>query len=214
MERKAFNGKEFRQDVKSGYREQTDTQGKLTAKLLNPENCVRWRFKKADGQIQTDSDGRPQYEYNSRVVEWEDGSRTLHVGDETFNLSELSERVLLFEENSQEIHVCHGFINKKMVATPRSLTSATHDMLKSAQYTKYEPTRRSILISPEDMVESKQMIELEMEQKRRQAQKRPLEIQGADDQGMTAAFLEDDGGDGGNGPSILDLKRDLKKKKS
>ena len=119
--------------------------------------------------------------------------------------------MLLFEENSQEIHACHGFINKRLVATPRNLTSATHEMLKSAQYTKYEPTRRSLLISPEDMIESKQMIELEMEHKRRQAQKRLVESPSLEDQGITAAFLEDDGGEG---PSILAVKRDLKRRKS
>jgi len=88
-------------------------------------------------------------------------------------------------------------------------------MLKSAQYTKYEPTRRSLLISPEDMIESKQMIELEMEQKRRQAQKRLaqkrlVESPSLEDQGITAAFLEDDGEEG---PSILAVKRDLKRRK-
>ena len=212
VERRAFSGKEFSQAARSGCKERTNTQDKLTAKLQNPENCIRWRFKKSpDGQILTDSEGRPQYESNSRLVEWEDCSRTLFVGNEPFNISELSERVLLFEENSQEIHVCHGFINKRLVATPRNSTSATHEMLKSAQYTKYEPTRRSLLISPEDMIESKQMIELEMEQKRRQAQKRLVESPSLEDQGITAAFLEDDGGEG---PSILAAKRDLKRRKS
>ena len=84
-------------------------------------------------------------------------------------------------------------------------------MLKSAQHRKYEPTRRSLLISPEDMIESKQMIELEMEQKRRQAQKRLVESPSLEDQGITAAFLEDDGGEG---PGLLAAKRDLKRRKS
>ncbi len=104
-----------------------------------------------------------------------------------------------------------ALLTNVLVATSRNLTSATHEMLKSAQHRKYEPTRRSLLISPEDMIESKQMIELEMEQKRRQAQKRLVESSSLEDQGITAAFLE---GDGGEGPSILAAKRDLKRRKS
>jgi RNA polymerase-associated protein LEO1 len=215
-EKTAFNGRNFSQAVRQGYTEQLDTQNKQTAKLLNPENCIRWRFiKDSDGQQQRDEEGRPQYASNSRRVEWEDGSRTLFVGNEAFSVSELNERLVIFEENSQDIHVCHGFVNKRLVVTPTSLASSTHEMLKSAQYNKYEPTRRSLLFSPEEMEEQKQMGELEAEQKRRQAQKRPHDPAGAGETEITAAFLEDDvaGEDGGIGPSALAIKHDHKRRR-
>merc|ERR1712113_212868 len=100
----------------------------------------------------------------------------------------------------------------RLIATPRSLSSSTHERLKESQYRKFEPDRRSLLVKTEDPVESKQLYELEMEQKKR-VQKRSLE-QGQGE--LTAAFLEADddhpptGQDGGVGPSILDVKRRAK----
>merc|ERR1719188_1474554 len=91
------------QSALEGFKEFTNTQNKAIIRLLNPENCIRWRFKKGpDGHNLTDEDGRPQYEANSRIVEWEDGSKTLYIGKESFDVSEIEDRVLLFEENSQD----------------------------------------------------------------------------------------------------------------
>jgi RNA polymerase-associated protein LEO1 len=51
------------------------------------ESVVRFRLKRdADGAPETDAQGRPRREGNSRVVEWADGSLTLHVGAECFSL--------------------------------------------------------------------------------------------------------------------------------
>merc|ERR1712232_510043 len=123
----------------------------------------------------------------------EDGTRTMYVGDEAFNLSAIDDNVFLFEENSQEIHVCHGFIKKRIVATPRNLNSVTHMALKRAQYTKFEPNQRTTLITPEEEVQARQMLEIMEAQKKRQAQtqKRIGDPSGLDGE-MTAAFLEDE----------------------
>jgi len=51
------------------------------------ETLVRFRFKRdAAGAVLTDAEGRPERESNARVVEWQDGSLTLHVGKEVFSL--------------------------------------------------------------------------------------------------------------------------------
>lgn len=186
-------------------------------RLLNPENCIRWRFKKGpDGHNMTDEDGRPQYEANSRFVEWEDGSKTLFVGKEAFNILEIEDKVYLFEENSQDVHVCHGFVNKRLLATPQDLKSATHSMLKKSQFRTFEPNRRSLLMSQEEQDANQALQELTAEHKQKirrdeQRQKRTLE-QGAEV--MTAAFLEDDQPSGvGIGPSIMDIKQQAKRDK-
>lgn len=44
-----------------------------------------------------------RYESNSRIVEWEDGTKTLFVGAEAFDITEIDDRIVLFEENSQEL---------------------------------------------------------------------------------------------------------------
>uniref|UniRef100_A0A7S1EZN1 RNA polymerase-associated protein LEO1 n=1 Tax=Noctiluca scintillans TaxID=2966 RepID=A0A7S1EZN1_NOCSC len=217
VEKTPFDPKHLASAVKSGYKVFKDTQGKDVIRLLNPANCVRWRFKKgADGQILTDEDGCPQYESNSRLVEWEDGSRTLHVGSEAFNIHSIPDEVLLFEENSQDIHVCHGFVRSRFIPTPTSVKSSTHDVLKSAQYNKFEPILRSLLISPQEMEESKQVYELEMEQRKRQHAKRMRAAESmADGAEITAAFLEDDQplAGGGVGPSVAAIKQAYKKPK-
>merc|ERR1719326_1833091 len=102
-----------------GYKEMKTQDGTTWQQLLGSENCIRWQFQKGeDGEILTDEDGRPKYASNSRIVEWEDGSRTLYVGDEPFSLSTIGQKTILYEENSQDIHVCHGIIRQRIMATP------------------------------------------------------------------------------------------------
>merc|ERR1712217_479521 len=96
-----------------------------------------------------DEDGRPQYESNARIVEWEDGSRHFFIGNECFSMSEIEDKTIIFEENSQDIQVCHGKVSGRLVVTPRSLQSSSHDALKKAQFRKYQPVRRSLLLTPE-----------------------------------------------------------------
>merc|ERR1740121_1491499 len=103
----------------------------------------------------------------------------LFVGKEVFNLSQIAEGIHLFEENSQDIHVCHGSVKTRLIATPQSLSSATHESLKRSQYKKFEPARRSLLQSREEQDARKQ---------------------------LGAEFLED-GAQGAAGPSIADAQR-------
>jgi len=92
VEKTPFHKDRIPQSMLEGYKEFKNTRDMQVIKLLNPENCLRWRFKKGPtGQNLTDEDGRPQYESNSRIVEWEDGSRTLLVGKEVFNCSEITD---------------------------------------------------------------------------------------------------------------------------
>mmetsp|Transcript_113789 Transcript_113789/g.368183 ORF Transcript_113789/g.368183 Transcript_113789/m.368183 type:complete len:424 (-) Transcript_113789:335-1606(-) len=208
IERTAYHADSIPQTLLEGYKEFKNTQNKRSTRLLNPENCVRWRFKKGpDGHGLTDEDGRPQYESNSRIVEWEDGSRTLYVGNESYELTEIEDHILIFEENSQDVHVCHGSLRKRLVATPRDLQSATHEMLKRSQYNKFEANRRSLLMSQEEQDAHQQLLEIQADQKQKQRreeqQKQALE-EGAG--GMTRAFLEDDAAD--------ESSRQLKRAKS
>ena len=158
--------------------------------------------KGSDGQNQMDDDGRPQYESNARIVEWEDGTRTLYVGHESFNVSEIEEQVVLFEENSKDIHVCHGNVRKRLVATPRNLQSASHESLKKSQFRKYQPQRRSLLLSVDESTQSKELYE---QKQRRIVEPGPSQ--------MTAAFLEEDQPEAALGPSVLDIKKAAKRQR-
>lgn len=191
-----------------GYKESQNTRGQHVLKLLGPESRIRWRFMRGpEGQILHDDDGRPQYESNSRVVEWEDGSKTLHVGKEVFLISEISDKVAIFEENQQDIHVCHGLATQRLIARPLNLTSQSHEMLKRSQYRKYEPERRSLL-STQDYTARREAEELLREEEQRR-QSRPKKLAAPEGSGLTRAFLEDEP-DGGEGQSIGELKRQLR----
>merc|ERR1712072_745337 len=135
--------------------------------------------------------------------EWEDGSRTLFIGSESFPLSSIPDNVLLFEENTQEASVCHGFIQTRLVATPRSLDSTTHERVKQAQFNKYEPTSRSLLINTGDQafLQQQQAMERELQKEKEKRERKMLKV-GAEESRMNAAFLESDDDDGGIGPSV------------
>eukprot|EP00931_Biecheleriopsis_adriatica_P071860 TRINITY_DN4580_c0_g1_i1.p1 TRINITY_DN4580_c0_g1~~TRINITY_DN4580_c0_g1_i1.p1 ORF type:complete len:474 (-),score=106.70 TRINITY_DN4580_c0_g1_i1:58-1398(-) len=207
VEKTSFRGPDsIPQSQLEGYREYKNTQGKNVVKLLNPENCMRWRFKKGpDGGIMTDDIGRPRYESNARIVEWEDGSQTLFVGAESFNVTSVEDRVAIFEENSKDAYVCHGTVNKRLVATPREMNSASHESLKRAQYRKYEPVRRSLLMTEADTEEAKQLEAMEREEKKRREKAQQRAVQDSSLPGMSVGFLEDD--DTAQGPSLADIKR-------
>lgn len=194
IEKKPFNPLKFSEDVRNGFKEKYSTQAKQSFQLLNPENVIRWRFKKnEEGHILTMDDGRPQYESNSRIVEWEDGSRTLYVGSEAFMLNSMPDHVMLFEENTAEASVCHGFIQNRLVATPRSLDSSTHENTRRAQFNKFMPNSRSLLINTDDQAYLQQQQALEREhEKEKEKRARKMLKAGTTDTRMNAAFLESD----------------------
>lgn len=209
IETTAFNPRNVSGALLEGYKESIDTTGKQVVKLITPENCIRWRFKKGpDGHCLTDEDGRPQYESNGRIVEWEDGSKTLHIGNEAFTISEIKDKVLLYEENSQDVHICHGVMNTRLNVKPKSLETETHDRLKRSQYRKYEPTRRTLLMSAEEQQQANEMLRIEQEQKKRQDKHQAEnKRKAAELPGMSKDFLEAEDTPGGVGPSIKDIKR-------
>lgn len=63
-----------------------DEEGRARLKL-KVENTIRWRKKiNEDGTEATDELGKPIRESNARVVRWSDGSMSLHLGDEIFDV--------------------------------------------------------------------------------------------------------------------------------
>lgn len=51
------------------------------------DTLIRFRFKRGEnGEILRDEYGKPLLEANARIVEWSDGSRTMHIGKEVFNI--------------------------------------------------------------------------------------------------------------------------------
>jgi hypothetical protein len=213
-DQRAFKKENARQEMMNGFFETVNTMGKQVITLLTPENCIRWRHMKTEsGEIAVDAEGRPKFESNARFVEWENGSTTLHVGSESLPLRKIPQRVSLFEENSPDVMVCHGQVKERFIATPVTVDTTTHESLKKAQYRKYEPVRRSLVITPEEQEVYTAQLKNEDEQAKKKKLKdkaKPKASAGtAITRGMDRAFLED--GAGGSpapeGPSVLDIKR-------
>lgn len=67
------------------------------------ESVIRYRLKRdAIGVTVVDSDGHPVRESNTRVVEWADGSLTLHVGKEAFSLRRATRQPTPAQAGQQE----------------------------------------------------------------------------------------------------------------
>eukprot|EP00434_Breviolum_minutum_P006910 symbB.v1.2.006099.t1/scaffold359.1/size220467/9 len=188
-------------EMLEGYKEYKNTRGNSALKLMNPENCVRWRFEEDEyGNRILDDDGKEIYESNTRLVEWEDGSWSFFVGSEAFQIQRIEDRTPIFEENSRDVYICEGSITQKFIATPKSMESASHEMLKKSQYRKYEPVRRSILMTEAATEDAAQALEIQANDQKTRSKKRSLE-----DKAMTAGFLEDDASV--HGPSVADIKK-------
>lgn len=188
-------------EMQEGYKEYKNIRGNNVLKLVNPENCVRWRFEEDEyGNRVLDAGGKHVYESNTRLVEWEDGSWSLYVGKEPFSLEQIDDRTPIFEENSKDVYVCHGNIKRKFIAKPKSMDSTSHEMLKKSQYRKYEPVRRSLLMTESDTTDAKQALEIQLQDKKKK--KRPAIEAG---HAITAGFLEDDASV--DGPSVADIKK-------
>ena len=105
--------------------EYLDDRGQKRVRLSH-ENAIRWRWA-------TGPDGGLVRESNARIVEWSDGSRTLSVGDEVFDVREIDisgEHTFLYARIPNLIQA-QGRLEQKFVFRPASLSSGTHRRLAS-----------------------------------------------------------------------------------
>ncbi|KAF0988563.1 hypothetical protein HZS_843 [Henneguya salminicola] len=98
----------------------TDDEGRIRLKL-KIENTIRYR------NIYND-DGTVSSESNARIVKWSDGSLTLHVGSEIFDVFRTplpSMQNQLFIKQGSCL-VCKGIFDQKLGFKPHSTDSDTH----------------------------------------------------------------------------------------
>ncbi|KAL3945510.1 MAG: hypothetical protein SGBAC_000409 [Bacillariaceae sp.] len=119
-------------------------------------NMVRWRYKKNQGgDFERDSAGGLIRESNSKLVKWEDGSYTLHIGDESFVAQTVDHRdgesaglksfVYLSQKatfssnddgddkaNGGTVLECIGGVVSRLIPKPSSLQSEAHKSLTVA----------------------------------------------------------------------------------
>lgn len=111
--------------------EKTDDQIALEA------NTVRWKYAAA----RNSAEQKVTRVSNARIVEWSDGSRTLQLGNEHFEIKihNHSEAAFLCEEHKDEsLLATRELITSTMSFLPTSTSSATHLMLAKALQKKQE----------------------------------------------------------------------------
>jgi len=119
------------------------------------QNMIRWRYKRnADGELERDDDDQLIRESNSRIVQWSDGSFTLHIGNEVFDVQTtdsssggfaglngyvyLSQKATFSGEGTEEetaggtVLECMAPVTSRFVPKPSSLQSEAHKSLTVA----------------------------------------------------------------------------------
>jgi RNA polymerase-associated protein LEO1 len=119
-------------------------------------NMVRWRYKRdgSSGELERDEDGKLVRESNTRLVKWNDGSVTLYIGNEAFDVQSvdsssngfaglngfvyLSQKATFSNEGEDKdapggtVLECMGPVASRFVAKPSSLQSDAHKSLTVA----------------------------------------------------------------------------------
>ncbi|CDR43158.1 CYFA0S11e00870g1_1 [Cyberlindnera fabianii] len=173
-----FDGTEYLKHLEqiSG---QTSEQAEL--RRLQDENTIRWRFTKQSNESLT-------AESNAQIVEWEDGSFSLKLGDEYFDVlqSGLKDTYLVTtdddikkgEEQVTVPYVSDGAVNKTMKFVPTSTNSAIHKKLttaiRSRQQTK--ATTQSVFVDIDPALEAKRL-EKEQEDRLREKRRQQLRLE-------------------------------------
>lgn len=199
-----------------------DEEGRARLKL-KVENTIRWRKKNnEDGTEATDELGKPIRESNARVVRWSDGSMSLHLGNEIFDV-----HTMPIQGDFNHLFVRQGtglqgqsIFKTKLAFRPHSTESATHrkmtlslaDRSTKAQKVKVLPisgrdpdAHRSEMIKKE---EEKLRASIRRESTRRRMKERSLH------RGLNARYLEDGEDDDEGGVSLNDLKKEYKQKRA
>jgi RNA polymerase-associated protein LEO1 len=133
-------------------------------------------------------------ESNSRLVEWEDGSWTLVIGNEHFRVFERDENVAIFDRQ-QDMYISIEQVEKQLNVIPGSLDSRTHKRVveQTAVNRKLAESRKVFLASGISSATVTSQGSLPTQTQRRT---RP----------MTAAFLEAGLAADEGGGSVRDIK--------
>jgi len=202
--------------------ETMDEEGRARLKL-KVENTMRWRFAKDeyDNNVYDDL-GNQMKETNSRIVRWSDGSMSLHLGDEIFDI-----HTMQLQGDFNHLFVRQGtglqgqaVFKTKLAFRPHSTDSFTHKKMTLSladRSTKAQKVKVLPIAGKDPDAQRTEMIKREEERLkasiRRESHQRRLKEK-AHQRGLTANYLEgnvDDDEDGDNVISLSSIKKQYKK---
>ncbi|VDK87038.1 unnamed protein product [Litomosoides sigmodontis] len=169
-----------------------DEEGRARLKL-RVENTIRWRYV-------LDDDGNIQKQGNSKVVRWSDGTMSLYLGGEIFDVTaqpmQLDNHLFLRQGAGLQ---GHAVFKEKLVFRPHSTDSITHRKVTLSMADRSNKSQKvKVLTAVGSNPESKkaEIVRREEErmraQNRREAQQRRNRMRPSlGRSGLTANFLED-----------------------
>lgn len=173
--------------------EQLDNEGRARMKL-KVENTIRWRKVK-------DEDGNEVPQSNARVVEWSDGTKSLYLGSEIFDLNEkpMPECSHLYiRQGLRQGLQGQAIFTSKLSIRPNSTESFTHRKLTLSLADRSQKTQKIRMLNnpgqdPEARLsdlskreDDKMKATLRRETKQRRAQEK------SQTRGPNASYLEPD----------------------
>ncbi|XP_065835273.1 RNA polymerase-associated protein LEO1-like isoform X1 [Oscarella lobularis] len=191
VEPRPFDGATYMDEVEDD--EMLDEEGRTRLKL-KVENTIRWRSVK-------DENGDEMKESNARIVRWSDGSMSLLLGNEVFDIH----RQQLMTNDHSHLYLRHGsglmaqaLFKNKLTFRPHSTDSVTHrkmtlsmaDKFSKAQKIRvlpvmgFDPEKRRNEMAKQAEVNMKNMMKLENRQKRMREK--------ATSRGLSSRLLEPD----------------------
>uniref|UniRef100_UPI00358DF868 RNA polymerase-associated protein LEO1 n=1 Tax=Myxine glutinosa TaxID=7769 RepID=UPI00358DF868 len=195
--------------------EMMDEEGRTRLKL-KVENTIRWR-------VQRDEDGNEVKESNARMVRWSDGSMSLHLGNEVFDVHKAP---LQGDHNHLFIRQGTGLqgqavFRTKLTFRPHSTDSATHRKMTLSLADRCSKTQkiRILPIAGKDPESQRsEMIKKEEERLRasirRESQQRRMRerqhLRGLTSQYLEADRFDDDDDDGDESISLAAIKNHYK----
>jgi RNA polymerase-associated protein LEO1 len=220
----------FDEDTYSHTLEERDYRGYV-------HSMIRWRYvvDPTTGELKRDESGKLLRESNARIVKWEDGSYTLHVGNEVFDMDAIDSSTSDFaglngylymsqkatfkpeEEEKEDIPggtvlECMGAIQSRLIPRPSSLQSEAHKQLTVAvRQRTIKKARIAEYVTQEDpekakMEKIKVKDDLEKASARKSRAYRSSGVGRRATPGMNRRYLEEDDGNYDT-TSIRGLKR-------
>lgn len=121
----AFDPTEFLQTAEEKFQEDGESVEKSHSQRLHNLNTIRWKFGR-------DSSGNMIKESNARYIKWSDGSLSLQLGNETFDVIEKPnpDVFLAVSHPTQEVLQTTAILKKSMTFVPTSTMSETHKQLR------------------------------------------------------------------------------------
>lgn len=177
-----FDSSDFLKTAEEGSKD-ADTSKSLRLKT-QAENTLRWKYGKGDGSTVTK-------ESNARFVKWSDGSLSLQLGEELFDVirKPVEDTSLALSHPEQEVLQTSGVLSENFSYVPTSTKSLTHKRLTEELAKR---TLKSASVSSWDTTDDPDKVQREAEKAENMANaaRRKLESkrrQAEEDFGKTAA---------------------------